>query len=113
MTLKGFFVSAVLTVSVLPTLTQADEVYSCKGAVSDLHFVIYTNGDKPRGGHMYLKSIQTAVLDPYRMNSITIRAKIVSNTAKAELILNKDRKAVYITLRDTTRKVCDATVRVD
>ncbi len=100
-------ITALIAVVTLPTLAQADEVFSCTGHNSALHFVIYENGDTPRGGHMYLNGLQTAVLNPYRMNSITIRARIAGNTAGTELILNKSRKAAYVTLNGTTNKLCD------
>lgn len=87
----------------------ADEVYSCTNG-SGLHFVVYENGNTPTGGHMYMRNIQAGVLNTYRMNRNTIRAKIAGNTAPAELILNKSRNAVFITLNGTTNKVCDARV---
>ena len=69
------------------------------------------NRDAPGPPILYLHGIQSAVLDTYRMNDITVRARIAGNTAPTELILNKSRQAVYVTLGDTTNKICDATIR--
>lgn len=109
---KGLIIATLLASLSLPALSQAHETYTCKGAITGLHFAIYTNGNTPRGGHMYIKSIQTATLSVYRMNKYTIRAKVKGNTAKTEFILNKSRKAIYITLNGRTTKVCNAKVGI-
>ncbi len=112
--LKKLLVITALTASfALPTLSQADEVYSCTGKNSALHFVIYTNiNNTPRGGHMYINNLQIAVLKTSRMNNISIHAKVKGNTANTRFILNKSRQAVYIHLNGTESKVCNAQVRI-
>ena len=113
--LKKLLAITALTASfALPAISQADEVYSCKGQNSALHFVVYTDAnDKPHGGHMYINGLQTAVLKTSRMNNISLHAKVKGNTANTTFIFNKARKAVYIYLGNTERKVCNARVRIN
>ncbi len=92
------------------TPAQADEVYSCQGQNSAMHFIIYENGDTPRGGHMYLNNLQTAVLDAWRVNQHSIRARVAGNTADTQIVLNKARRQIYIEIGNTSRELCDARV---
>ena len=60
---------------------------------------------------MYINNIQVAVLEPRRINPISIRATVRGNTVDTEFVLNKSRRKIYIELRGTSREVCDARVR--
>ena len=97
---------ATLALTATSSATYADEVYYCTDRNKDLHFVIYEDGDTPRGGHMYISGIQTAVLLPRRVNDITIRATVAGNTAKTELVFNRSRKQVFIDIGKTSKVVC-------
>lgn len=105
-------VAAFMSVAAMAGSAQADEVFQCTGDNSSLHFVIYEDGNTPRGGHMYINNIQVAVLDVYRFqgNDWSARASIVGNTAGTEFILNRSRAEVYVTLGGTESQVCAARV---
>lgn len=90
---------------------NAHQVFSCNDQNTGLHFVVYINADNsPRGGHMYINSIQTAVLNTYRVNDISIRGTVAGNTANTEFVFNTSREKVYIELSGTSREVCSARV---
>ena len=105
------YAAAVAGVMALSGHALADETYTCLGTNTGLHFVVYEDGNTPRGGHMYINNIQVAVLDTRRINDISIRATVRSNTVNTEFVFNRSREKIYIELRDTSREVCDARVR--
>ncbi len=82
--------------------------YRCENQNKSLYFVIYETDGEITGGHMYFENIQVAVLEPYRMNDITIRAKVAGNTADVELGFNKSRKLVFVHNRKTgtSKDIC-------
>ncbi len=102
--------SALAGIAMLATPALADEVFVCTDTNTTLHFVLYEDSTGPRGGHVYLNNLQTAVLDTWRVNQITTRGRIVGNTANTELVFNSDRRVVYVELADSSEVVCNANV---
>ncbi len=94
-----------------PNFALADETYSCIDVNKDLHFVLYENNLGMRGGHLYMKNIQVAVLEAERINDISIHAKVKGNTADTKFIFNSSRETIYISLGDTVEELCKARVR--
>ena len=92
---------------------SADQVFFCNDNNTSLHFVLYEDGSGTRGGHMYIGGIQTAVLDTYRVNDISVRGTVAGNTAPTEFVFNSDRQQVFIEINDASEVVCNATVRSD
>ncbi len=101
--------TALIALTALPA--SAAGVFSCTDRNQSLHFVFY--GDGNQGGHMYMNNLQVAVLDTYRVNSISVRATVAGNTASTEFVFNSDRQMVYVELGDTSTELCAASVRID
>ncbi|MCP3970615.1 MAG: hypothetical protein GY717_09925 [Rhodobacteraceae bacterium] len=110
--MKRLFVTlAAVGLCLAPLSAAATGVFHCTGNMNGLHFVFY--GDGNSGGHMYVNNIQTAVLNTYRVNDISVRATIAGNTTNTEFVFNSAREKVYIELTGTSNEVCMARVRID
>ncbi len=107
---KSFLLATLLGLSLHVTIANADQVFRCTDTNNSLHFVLYEDASGPRGGHMYLNNIQTAVLHTRRINDISVRATVAGNTAPTELVFNSSRKKIYVELTGTSNIVCNARV---
>ncbi len=88
----------------------ADQVFSCIDTNKTLHFVLYEDASGTRGGHMYFNNLQTAVLNTYRVNNISVRGTVAGNTAQTEFVFNSNRKKIYVELSGSSEVVCNARV---
>lgn len=109
--MKKIVLAAAVASVFAPLSASATGVFHCTGKMQGLHFVYYGNGNS--GGHMYLNNIQVAVLKPYRVNDISVRASVGGNTAPTEFVLNSSRKKIYVELNGTSSELCKAQVRID
>ena len=110
---KIFILTLILSIINFPNFAFADEVFICQDKNKDLHFVLYEDANGTRNGHMYIKNIQVASLNTYRVNDITIRASVKGNSPDVEFIFNRSREQVFITIRDSVEEICNAKVIVD
>ena len=94
----------------LPAAAIADQVFVCTNTNNTLHFVLYEDSSGTRGGHMYMNGLQTAVLDTYRVNDISVRGTVQGNSAQTEFVFNSSRQQVFIELTGSSELVCDARV---
>lgn len=94
------FASAAACLSLAALPASADGAFSCTDRNRLLHYVFH--GDGNQGRHIYLNNLQVAVLDTYRVNAISVRAKVAGNTAPTEFVFNSDRRMVHVELGGTS-----------
>lgn len=104
------FCTTFFTLALGCNAANADQVFSCIDTNNTLHFVLYEDASGTRGGHMYLNNLQTAVLNTYRVNDISVRGTVAGNTAQTEFVFNSSRQKIYIELNGSSEVVCNARV---